>query len=301
MTTLPIFATLQPLEKVSVYTPLGIRFWDVAGDVAVTDSLEVTARAPAQPGLRRVAFRTLSGVYAFRNLPGLRDLETADPNLPAGAHPLPTSPPQSHPFIIEVNDRRGRFLPVTFQVELPYRGIYPTQDAGGSPPGPGLPGFFLFSAPSRALGAGLAVVRAQLVERRASGELRPAGHAVLEVLAPGQPKWIGLADERGSVAVVFPYPRFTTSVGPLSPPPSPIGPRVQSWDITIRARYLPAGQTKPDSVASLPDLGSILTQPAADLWPSMSGPGQAELNVQLRFGQPLILQTAGTSELWIET
>lgn len=304
MTTLPIFATLQPLEKVSVYAPLGIRFWDAAADVAVTDSLDVTARPPNRPALTRAAYRTLSGVYAFRNLPGLRSLEAADPDLPAGAHPIPASPPESYPFIIEVNDRLGRFVPVTFQVDLPYRGIFPLQptgDPGGSPPGQTLPGFLLFSAPSRALGSALAVVRAQLVERLGPTQTRPAAFAVLEVAAPGQPTWIGLADGRGSVAVVFPYPRFTTSVGPLSPPVNLIGPRAQSWDITVRARYLPAGQTLPDTAASLPDLGSILTQPAADLWPSVSGPGQAELNVQLRFGQPLILQTAGTSELWIET
>jgi hypothetical protein len=301
---MPIFATLQPLEKVSVYTPLGIRFWDAAADVAVTDSLDVTARPPDRPDLTRTAFRTLSGVYAFRNLPGLLSLESFDPDLPAGVHPIPASPPESYPFIVEVSDLRGRFVPVTFQVDLPYRGIYPTQptgDPGGSPPGAALPGFLLFSAPSRELSSGLAVVRAQLVERLGPAQTRPASYAVLEVSAPGQPTWIGLADERGTVAVVFPYPRFTTSVGPLSPPVNLVGPRAQSWDITVRARYLPVSQTKPDTVAILPDLGSILTQPAADLWLSAPGPGQAELNVQLRFGQPLILQTAGTSELWIKT
>lgn len=305
MAALPIFATLQPLERVSVYTPLGIRFWDAASDVAVTDSLEVTARPPERPDLRRAAFRTLSGVYAFSNLPGLRGLEAADPDLPAGVHPLPESPPQIHPFIVEVNDRRGRFVPVTFQVDLPYRGVYPTQPDAGGPPGPGLPGFLLFSAPARALPSSLAVIRAQLVERvppagGAPAQFRPASHAVLEVAAPGGLAWLGLADERGSVVAAFPYPRFTTSAGPLSPPPVLSGPRAQSWDLTVRARYRPADQVKPDSAASLPDLGSILTQPAARLWPAPGGPGQAQLNVQLLFGQPLILQTAGLSELWIE-
>jgi len=299
MSVLPIFATLEPLEKISLYTPLGIRFWDLASDVAVVDSLEVTARPPGQPQLSRRAFQTASGVYAFRDLPGLRRLEVSDPNLPAGMHPIESSPPSSARFVIEVRDRLQRFLPATFQVDLPYRGVYPTQPAGG-PTGERLPGFFLFSAPTRPALSNLAVVRAQIVERLGLGQFRPARFAVLELQMPGRPSMIGIGDENGGVAVYFPYPPFATTVGPVSPPPGPPDTRRQAWDVTIQARYGLAAQTKPDDSASLPDLGAILKQPPAGIWATQAGPRQAQLTARLVFGQPLILQTAGKSELWIE-
>ena len=171
---------------------------------------------------------------------------------------------------------------------------------GGSPPGPALPGFFLFSAPSRRTLSSLAVVRAQLVERLGPTSTRPAKHAVVEVLAPGQSTWIGIADAHGAAVVIFPYPSFATNVAPQSPPSHPGEARAQSWDLTVRVSYRPASQAKPDSIAALPDLGAILVQPAAQLWLSHAGPGQPYLSTRLVFGQPITLQTAGTSELWIE-
>src|SRR5262245_26635806 len=209
MTSQSLFATLAPLEKFARYTPFGIRCWDLAAHVAVTTGLDVTARPPGQLQLARCAFQTLSGVYAFRDLPGLRRLEASDPELPAGVHPIEGSPPVAGRFVIEVRDSRQRFLPVTFQVDLPYRGIYPTQPAG-SPPGTALPGFFLFSAPTRPALSNLAVVRAQLLERLGPGQFRPARFAVLELQIAGRPAALGVADENGSAAVYFPYPPFAT-------------------------------------------------------------------------------------------
>lgn len=303
-----IFATLQPLEKVSHYAPLGIRFWDLVRDVAVTDGLQVSIRPPDRPDLERRAIQTISGIYAFRNLPGLRSLEASDPGLPPGVHPVDASPPQSQRFVVEVKDLLRRFLPATFQVNLPHRGIYPTRPAG-SPPGLALPGFFLFSAPSRGILADMAVLRAQLVERLPGGQTRPAAYAVLEVLAlepdggiplAGGVPAAGIADERGTILVAFPYPAFATGVGPVSPPPGPPETRMQAWDVIVRVRYSPASQGRPDNAARLPDLGAILTQPPARLLATAVDPGQVQLNTRLVFGQPLMLQTAGHSELWIE-
>ena len=39
----------------------------------------------------------------------------------------------------------------------------------------------------------------------------------------------------------------------------------------------------------------------AAIWATPAGPGQAQLPIRLIFGQPLVLQTAGNSELWIES
>ncbi|MGA7733213.1 MAG: hypothetical protein WCD37_18285 [Chloroflexia bacterium] len=216
----------------------------------------------------------------------------------AGVHPIEGSPPSLTRFVIDVRDRLQRFLPVTFQVDLPYRGVYPTQPVG-SPPGEPLPGFFLFSAPTRQALSNLAVVRVQVVERLGPSQFRPARFAVLELQILGRPSVMGIADENGSVAVYFPYPPFATIVGPASPP-GPPETRLQSWDVTVLVRYRLASQERPDDSASLPDLGAILTQPLADIWEIQSGPPQAQLTSKLVFGQPLVLQTAGKSELWIE-
>jgi hypothetical protein len=300
-----LFATLEPLEKTSHFAPLGIRFWDPAREVPVTGGLWVTIRPPHRPDLMRRAFQTWSGIYAFRNLPGLRGLEVADPDLPPGVHPIDGSPPSLHRFVVEVEDRLDRFLPLTFQIDLPYRGIYPTGTTM-SPPGSPLPGFFLFSAPSRTILADAVTLRARLVERLPDFRIRPASYAVLEVVtiesdsAAGSTPIVGIADERGSVLVTFPYPSFATSVGPMSPPPGPPMTRLQSWEAIVRVRYAPANQTRPDSAARLPELGAILTQPFARFLATAAGPGEFQLNTRIVFGQPLTLQTAGSSDLWLE-
>ena len=298
MSTLPAFAAMKPLEQVAHYTPLGIRFWDLAEDRAIVDGLEVIARPTGQPHLTRWAFQTLSGVYAFHNLPGMRSLERSGPDSPAGIHVPDGSPPVSKQFIVEVIDHLTRFVPVSFVVNLPYYGIYPTSPQF-SPPTNGLPGFFLFSDPSRPTLSNLAVVRAQLLERLAPGDFVPAQHAVLVLQPTGGPVWYGIANELGNVAVLFPYPQFAGSVGPVSPPPGPPHTRVQSWDVRVRVLYRPATQSKLDRFATHPSLGSLFAQPEAQIFPDPSGPIQLQLNSSIVLGQPLLLQTDGVSELWI--
>jgi hypothetical protein len=217
MSILPLFVISKPLEKIGRFTPLGIRFWDLAEDRQVVEGLDVTARPPGQPHLTRRAFQTLSGVYAFQGLPGLRSVELYDPQLPAGMHTVDSSPPSSARFIVEVRDHLSRFIPVSFVVDIPHRGIYPTGPLL-SPPSNGVPGFLLFSDPSRQTLSNLAVVRAQLFEHLGSGYSRPAQNAVLEVQPVGGPPWLGIANELGNVVVLFPYPKFVGSVNPFSPP-----------------------------------------------------------------------------------
>ena len=56
-------------ERVTQFTPLGIRFWDSVLDKQVSDHLLIKAYPTA--GFRPVinAFRTASGIYAFQGLP----------------------------------------------------------------------------------------------------------------------------------------------------------------------------------------------------------------------------------------
>jgi len=69
------FEVYAPLERVTIVTALGIRFWDALLDAPVRDGLDVTARPLGQRAGGTVAFRTASGIYAFRGLPGLHDVE----------------------------------------------------------------------------------------------------------------------------------------------------------------------------------------------------------------------------------
>ena len=291
MADLSIFAHTVPLERVSHYTPLGIRFWDPALGRAVTDGLEVTLWPPGRPELARRAFRTRSGVYAFEGLPGFARLEFPDPERPPQDSPPTVNPPVAASFLVRVLDRLGRYLPVLFGVDAPQRGIYPTQP----PPGPNLPGFFLFSAPARPATASLGVARAQLVERVNATARRPAAFAVLEVRTNGGPAWQGIADAAGRVVVFFPYPPF---VFPTPPPPDP----TPGWDVTVRVRYQsPPLPTAPPH-GDVPNLADVLNQPAARLRTAESGPGQplTELTTRVAFGRPLELRTGALSELLIE-
>lgn len=297
----PIFASLQPLERIGRYAPLGIRFWDPAAGAPVVDDLEVTAMPPDRLELYRRAEITPSGIFAFHHLPGMRLLEASDPDLPPGAHPFAASPPFSGRFLVSVRDRQERFQPCLFFVDLPYQGIYPTVSMS-SPLG-NLPGFYLFSAPTRNPAANLAVVRAQLVERVSGGKFRPASFAVLEVQPPTGPAWPGIADERGSIAVFLPQPAFSPpppQTSPLTSPPSPA--RSVEWDLTVQVRCA-SPPLEPVEGFNTPLLRDVLNQPSAQVYTDLDAPGQpvAQLSTRLIFGRPLLLQTAGRSELWIES
>src|SRR5687767_11723341 len=121
MAAVTVDPNLAPrLERVTVLTPLGIRFWDAARDVQVDDGLEITARPEGRPESTPVrAFKTASGAFAFQGLPGLEAFE--HPPESAGEPEWP-DPADAERFVIRVHDRLGRFLPVTFTAPAPHRG-----------------------------------------------------------------------------------------------------------------------------------------------------------------------------------
>jgi hypothetical protein len=285
----------RPVERLSIVTPLGIRFWDPAFDVPVEDGLSVTAYPfgtdfPPSPGRL-----TPSGVYAFHALPGLHDVEypQGDPNDPG-------SLPASRRFQIVVTDSAARFVPVSFAIDAPFRGIFPTDVA----PGPGMtapPGFYLFSAPTRSASPLVALVRAQLSERLDATAERPAAYAVIELDAPGGDTWIGIADERGAVALLFPYPTFTGPSTTSLPPTLPSGTGEQSWPVTLRVRYQPSALSFP-AAGRLPELRTVLAQAPAAIWTERAvPPGQtvAALSATLLFGQELVMRSGGEAGLLV--
>lgn len=286
----------RPLERVTIFTPLGIRFWDPVQDAQVKHGLTVIAY-PEGTGHRGTrAFRTLSGIYAFRGLPGLHDVEYPESGLPAA------SPPVTARFVIRVFDERRRFLPVVFSADLPHYGVYPPSPLH-SPPGDGLPGFYLFSAPTRPATPSLAEVRAQLVERVDATTRRPAAHAVLEVEVPGDRTWYGVADERGSVAVLFPYPTFTVATGLASPAALPPEAPPQSWSLNVRVRYEPGALVFLKGF-EIPELCSVFSQAPGMLWSTaIAQPGQpvSHMVAELMFGQQLVMRTDEGSTLLVSS
>lgn len=212
------------LERVSRNAPLGVRFWDPVDATAAVHGLVVEVFLSGSPRARTRALPSRSGVYVAHRLPASappsaspapgesfpRDFEFRD------AEPDELWPAAARPYRVEVRDPQGRFLPVAFDADLPARGLF-TWQAGwtsppqamllpgeaGSPPQLLLERVPLFSAPARAVPDPLAVVRAQL---RESGTRREAAGRLLGVSIDGLPRGVGLADERGRVAVIFPYP-----------------------------------------------------------------------------------------------
>jgi hypothetical protein len=270
----------------TIFTPFGIRFWDPALDSQVDDGLTVTAIPLETKGKATLGLRTGSGIYAFHGLPGLHDVE-----YPADASNLDSSPPFTRRFIVWVVDNRVRFLTIVFSVDLPFHGIYPTDSSNS------LPGFYLFSAPTRPSIPTLAIVRAQLIERPGSPVEKPAAHAVLEILETNNRIWYGIADERGSVVVMFPYPTFTDVSGTRVSPP--VTERQQQWEITVRVRYTPTKlAVLPGS--RIPELHSILGQIQGTICPNPAA-SAASLSATLTFGEELILRTGTQSVLWIQS
>ncbi|MDA8018135.1 MAG: hypothetical protein MPN21_11875 [Thermoanaerobaculia bacterium] len=280
------------LEELTVFTPLGIRFWDPVLDGQVRDSLKVEAWPV--PGLRPVARaqRTGSDIYAFHGLPGLLAVEY---QLPEASQP---SPPAPRPFVVRVIDTARRFLPVAFRVELPlpYRGVF--LGASASSPIESSPsGFLLFSSATRVRPPWLGAVRGELVDR-VSGE--PVANALVRVDVDGEPSRYGLADETGRFAVFLPYPPPVDMLSG-SPPGGtpPLGDR--TFPITLTVHSV-GGGLSPLPGADLPDYGELLRQLPASVWPVApddGGVAEPQWHGDLRWGRELVVRTAGDSRLLI--
>lgn len=280
-------------EEITIFTPLGIRFWDPVNDRPVSEGLKVTA-SPKSTGRPTVeAFKTASGIYAFQGLPGLHSIEYPQIN-------TQTTPASTRSYLIKVIDKRHRFFPVVFYVDLPlpYKGIYLNNISSflsvSSPPSAAPKGFYLFSAPTRSASSGLAIITGTLHDNITE---KPAKYAFLEVKFNNNKKWYGISDERGCFTILFPYPTMEQILE--SPPVFK-----EEWKINIQVRYQPDVLNFPPSI-NISDLHSILGQTPGKIWkelPGSPGPGDSTFNlpVTLTYGKPIILRTKDQSELWIE-
>lgn len=280
------------LERLTVFTLLGIRFWDPVENKQVSQDLDISAWPAANRRLVINAFRTRSGIYAFQGLPGMRSYENVPTrtNHENDTNEVGSSPLEVKEFVVQARDRSNRFLPLRFHVQLPldYPGVYnPAKDS--SPPGEALARVFLFSAPSRPLKPGMAVVRGCLYHSAAK---QPAANALVEIQHNGR-LWHGLADERGCVAIFFPYPAFVEQLG-ASPPGLPLTEQV--WPLTLRVRFDPS-LSRDLAEGEVLTLEALCSQPLVASWSDEAGPPQLEQPLSLTFGQELILRTGLLSTL----
>jgi hypothetical protein len=173
------------------------------------------------------AVSTPSGILGFHGLPGLRRFENSDAEDPW------QTPQATRAFQIQVIDALGRFLPCTFAINVPARGIATFAD-NSSPPWIENGDVPLFSAPSRAVPAGLAIVRAQLRVLRTGGDAALA-QVEADYCSAGITRTArGLADEEGRVLLLFPYPEGQHRAFNSSPPGTGGGVTDQRWTLEFR-------------------------------------------------------------------
>lgn len=142
----------------------------------------------------------------------------------------------------------------------------------------------LYAAPTRPTGGGLAVLRADLWDATADA---PAAWALMEARVGGRVVR-GYSDERGRVALVFPYPE-PERPAEQSPPQAAAPFTRQEWVVQLFASYAPR---RP--VPTLPDLDATLRQPRATLWADAARTTPLA-QAALRAGRELVVRSAGAS------
>ncbi len=283
------------VDTVTRFSTLGVRFWDDATSRPITDGLRVRAWPEGSPRSETTAFRTMSGVYAFLNLTGLRDVEFGDAPM-SGPEVLPSQ----RRYVVAVDDVGENYVPVAFLADLPRvkRGVYPAADSGSPPESP-VGGFVLFSSPSRSVPGEIAVLRAQLESTKAS---TPPAHALVEVAVDGE-TWLGLADANGTVAVYIPVPTFHHTLNG-SFPEGGVPLHEHTWSLTVRVRHEPEALVEAPE-ARLPLLGSIYDQDYGRIYQddplslTVTEPVDM-LEATLVYGRETVLHTGSSSRLLVE-
>lgn len=266
-------------------TPFGVLCWDPAKDRAVEEGLKVTLAPTATLERRITGQRTPRGIHVFHGLPGLREWEN-------GLAPLQPGLAEQREFLLRIEDARGDFLPVATRVLLPWseQRLFLSSLVRNHADGE-TPGFYLFSAPTRQTQPNLAVLRGQL---RDGDSGLPASWALLELWTGASPAaYFGMADQRGCVGLLFPYPEPQPSP-PDSPPPETV--LADEWDITLRVRY-GVGALSPLPGAELPDIRDIVAQPYAQIEAFEGQPLLDETQLTLSLGRELVLRTDGITDV----
>jgi hypothetical protein len=285
-------------ERITRLCPLGLRFIDEATNAVIDQGLEVVAHPKLAPTRRTEARPNRSGIFVLQNLPGMRDVENG-----AGDEEFWRNLPSEFKrwFVVAVRDNERRFLPFTFEVELPAKGVFDL-DCGLfaspsspllSPPVAALARVPLFSAPARPVPKGFAALRADMAD---TVDDQPAAWSVvkLSITVPRREpvQGCGVADEKGRLLVLFPYPEPHDFL-PGSPLNTGLPLRDQTWTIRLEAFYQRA-PARPET----PDLCSILNQqfqPPATIW-SDAGRTRPLTEATLEFGLETILRSTASAQ-----
>jgi hypothetical protein len=280
------------VERIAHVVPVGVRLIDVATGRPVADGVTVRLVPPRRGAPAIAAFRTPSGVFAAHGIARPRAWELRDVG---DDGELVDVVPEPVVFRVEVRDGSGRFhsfavddMRVPFEAGGP---LSPPDSPPGSPPDGDPRELPLYSAPSRPVPPGMAAVRARLVH---ASDRRPAGWAALEVdPRSGGVPFRGVADARGEVLVLFPYPPPGGLV--LSPPSGTKRSLTDTvWTIGLRA-FLPHPGSPPEP-AELPELRRLVEQVPTTLTTTASTPvGEATL----RYGRELVLRSPDDAVLLV--
>lgn len=277
---------IRVLETIGRVSPLGCRFYDAVQDRIVYEGLQVTAYLLSTPEKRRSAVVTRSGAFSFRQIPCLTALEFG-----MGDDDYWQSLPPAKKAAVEVIDLQGQFQPFWFEVDVPMKGLVVSICGETSSPPESSVGIPLYSAPTRSVKEGIAVLRAQLWD---ATEDVPASWAYIEVWNGTTLRRRGIADREGRLAIFFPYPDLDV-LAPGSPPldTQPLHGKV--WSLEIRGHY-----QRWDPVPDIPNICEVLAQPTAQLW-SGDSPLSPLSTVQLEYGRELVVKSTPRSELLIST
>lgn len=284
------------LDTVARTAPLGVRFWDLATQRPVADGLSVTARSAARPDKPRPLTPNASGVHVLHAAPEISEGAWGD-----GSDAFWAGVARA-PFTLEVRDLKGRFLPLTLAALAPHRGYLavapasPIGDAHQLLAACAPPGYVaLFSAPARPAGAGQALIRANL--RRRGDEALAAGALVVAETVLGQTVGFGMADARGDLALVFPFPELERRPPTASPPAAAPGAGpVFTATVALRAFH---DQAAPP-LGGAPDATALLSQPEAALLARQS-PRAVLGDLTLQLGDELRVETQdGQRSLYVD-
>jgi hypothetical protein len=279
------------IETLSLAAPLGVCFHDSATGERISDGLNVSV-SPATARARKnrmSAFPNRSGVYVLQKAYGLENFANGEGNEEFWNN----FPPQKL-YAVEVFDTERRFQPFRFTVELPVRGLYKWENIPPVSPNKSLSSIPLYSAPTRKVLGGMAVVRAEL--QQIDGI--PASWAVLEARFGGNLVARGIADRDGKIALIF--PALSPQSNPVVSPPATatrISLAEQKWLLDLTIKYEPnIFQTSPpvlsgsDEEETFPDLRLVLAQAEGMLWAD-AGQTEEYETAELYFGKELILRS----------
>ncbi len=277
---------IRVLETIGRVSPLGCRFYDAVEDRITHEGLQVTAYLLSAPERRRSAVVTRSGAFGFRQIPCITALEFG-----MGDEDYWGSLPPPKKAAVEVIDLQGQFQPFWFEVDVPMKGLVVSICGETSSPPESSVGIPLYSAPTRPVKEGIAVLRAQLWD---AIEDVPASWAYMEVWNGTTLHGRGMADREGRLAIFFPYPdldRLASGSPPLVDQPL----HGNVWSLELRSHY-----KRLDPIPDIPNICEVLAQPTAQLW-SGDSPLLPLTAVQLEYGRELIVKSTPRSELLISS